>query len=45
MAVQQVQNLPAQFVQDLGQDLAKQIGLHNQFLLLHLVQVVLHNYR
>jgi hypothetical protein len=25
MAVQQVQNLPAQFVQDLGQDLAKQI--------------------
>ena len=25
MAVQQVQNLPAQFVQDLGQDLAKQV--------------------
>ena len=25
MAVQTVQNLPAQFVQDLGQDLAKQI--------------------
>ena len=25
MAVQQVQNLPAQFIQDLGQDLAKQI--------------------
>ena len=25
MAVQTVQNLPAQFVQDLGQDLAKQV--------------------
>ena len=25
MAIQQVQNLPAQFVQDLGQDLAKQV--------------------
>ena len=25
MAVQQVQNIPAQFVQDLGQDLAKQV--------------------
>jgi hypothetical protein len=26
MAVQTVQNLPAQFVQDLGQDLAKQVA-------------------
>ena len=25
MAVQQVQNIPAQFVQDLGQNLAKQV--------------------
>ena len=25
MAIQQVQNLPAQFVQDLGEDLAKQV--------------------
>jgi len=25
MAVQQIQNLPAQFVQDLGEDLAKQV--------------------
>ena len=33
MAVQTVQNLPAQFVQDLGQDLAKQVTAQSGFIL------------